>query len=192
MDESTVTQPIAANGDCGLRAAPRADALVGEPPFSEPITATAAKTTPVQIVLMVLGTIAFLYFARPVILPVFLACVAGMTLKPLIRWLSCCHVRPALAAAIVLSLLMAAIGIGFFELGHPGLTWVNEAPQHMTELRQRVQRLFPRVARFSQAAAAVNNMGATEEEKKDEQKKSPTVEVKDSREIGRASCRERV
>ena len=39
-----------------------------------------------QIVLIVLGTIAFLYFARPVVLPVFLACVAGMALKPLIRW----------------------------------------------------------------------------------------------------------
>jgi len=40
--------------------------------------AAGARTTSMQIVLMVLGTIAFLYFARPVILPVFLACVAGM------------------------------------------------------------------------------------------------------------------
>jgi len=54
---------------------------------------------------------------------------------------------------------------------------MNEAPQHMTELRQRVQEMFPRIARISQAATAVNNLGATEEE----QKKMPTVEVKDSR-----------
>ena len=58
---------------------------------------------------------------------------------------------------------------------------MNEAPQHMTELRQRVQKMFPRVARFSQAAAAVNNLGATEAEKKEQQEKAPTVEVKDSR-----------
>jgi predicted PurR-regulated permease PerM len=50
----------------------------------------------------------------------------------------------------------------------------------MTELRQRIQKIFPRIARFNQAAAAVNNMGATEEEKKQE----PTVEVKDSRGTG--------
>ncbi len=50
--------------------------------------ATVARTAPLQIVLVVLGVIAFLYFARPVALPVFLACVAGMTLKPLIRWMS--------------------------------------------------------------------------------------------------------
>jgi len=48
-------------------------------------------------------------------------------------------------------------------------------------LRQRVQKMFPRIARISQAAAAVNNLGANEEEKKEEQKKTPTVEIKDSR-----------
>jgi predicted PurR-regulated permease PerM len=135
----------------------------------------------VQIVLVVLGAIAFLYFTRPVLLPVFLACIAGMTLKPLIRWLSCCRIPPALSAAVVLCLLVAAIGIGFFQLGRPALTWMNEAPQHMTELRQRVQKMFPLFRRFSQAAAAVNNLGATEEEKKEEQKKAPMVEMKNTR-----------
>jgi predicted PurR-regulated permease PerM len=135
----------------------------------------------VQIVLVVLGAIAFLYFTRPVLLPVFLACIAGMTLKPLIRWLSYCRIPPALSAAVVLCLLVAAIGIGFFQLGRPALTWMNEAPQHMTELRQRVQKMFPLFRRFSQAAAAVNNLGATEEEKKEEQKKAPMVEMKNTR-----------
>jgi predicted PurR-regulated permease PerM len=72
---------------------------------------------------------------------------------------------------------VAAVGIGFFQLGRPAMTWMNEAPQHMTELRQRVQRIVPGAARFSQAAAAVNNLGATEEE----QRRSPTVEIRTSR-----------
>jgi predicted PurR-regulated permease PerM len=114
-------------------------------------------------------------------LPVFLACVAAMTLKPLIRWSSCCHIPPALSAAAVLCLLVSGITIGFLQLGRPALAWVNEAPQHMTELRQRVLKILPPGARFSEAAAAVNNLGATEEEKKAEQKLTPTVEVKDSR-----------
>ncbi len=154
---------------------------VSEQPLAPSSAAAARKTTPVQIILIVLGTIAFLYFARPVILPVVLACMAGMTLKPLIRWLSSFHIPPALSAAIVLCLLVAAVGIGFFQLGRPALTWMNEAPQHMTALRQRVQKNFQRLRHFNQAAAAVNNLGATEEEKREEQKKAPTVEVKDSR-----------
>jgi predicted PurR-regulated permease PerM len=148
-----------------------------EPLLAEAIATTAAKTTPVQIVLIVLGAMAFLYFARPVVLPVFLACVAGMTLKPLIRWSTCCRMPPALSAAVVLCLLLAGIVIGSLQLGRPALTWMNEAPQHMTELRQRFQKVFPRAARISQAAVAVNNLGATDEEKK----QAPTVEVKDSR-----------
>jgi predicted PurR-regulated permease PerM len=147
----------------------------------EPNSPTVARATPLQITLIVLGVIAFLYFARPVVLPVVLACIAGMTLKPLIRWLSCCHIPPAISAAVVLCVLVSAIGIGFFQLGRPAMTWMNEAPQHMAELRQRVLKIFPRLSRFSEAASAVNNLGATEEEKMAAQEQAPTVEVKDSR-----------
>ena len=171
------TSPEPLDSSAGSLAVPVEAVAGSEPPPAPSSAAAATKTTPVQIVLIVLGTIAFLYFARPVVLPVVLACAAGMTLKPLIRWLSYCHIPPALSAAVVLCLLMAAVGVGFFQLGRPALTWMNEAPQHMTALRQRVQGMFPRIARISRAAAAVNNLGATDEE----QKMAPTVELKDSR-----------
>ena len=143
--------------------------------------AKAAKATPAQIVLAVLGTIAFLYFARPVVLPVFLACIAAITLKPIIRWLSHHRIPPALSAAVVLWLLVAIIGVGFFRLGRPALAWIDDAPQHMTDLRQRVQTGFPSLSQFNQAATAVKDLGATEKEKKEAQKTAPTVEVKDNR-----------
>jgi predicted PurR-regulated permease PerM len=76
---------------------------------------------------------------------------------------------------------MAAIGAGFYQLERPAARWMNEAPQHMTELRQRVQRIFPKAWHFSQATAAVSDLGATEAEKKEEQRKTPMVEVKDQR-----------
>ena len=148
-----------------------------KPPPPRPDGVAVARPNAGQIVLIALGTVAFLYFARPVVLPVCLACIAGMTLKPLIRWLSCCHIPPALSAAVVLCLLVSGVAFGFFRLGQPALTWMNEAPQHMTEIRQRFQKMFPGAGRISQAAAAVNNLGATEEE----QKKAPTMELKTSR-----------
>ena len=128
-------------------------------------------------ILASLGVIAFLYFARPVILPIVLACVAGMTLKPLIRGLDFCRIRPALSAAVVLCLLVIAVGIGFFQFGRPAVAWMNDFPDHMAELRVRVPKMFPRLARLSEAAAAVNNLGASESE----QKKETTVELKTSR-----------
>jgi predicted PurR-regulated permease PerM len=133
-----------ANGDSTDAALPREGALsTTEASSAQPDTAPAAKATPVQIALVVLGGVAFLYFARPVVLPIFLACVGGMTLKPLIRWLSYCHIPPALSAAVVLSLLGAGVTIGFIELGRPALTWMDEAPAHMTALRQRVAKNVP-------------------------------------------------
>jgi predicted PurR-regulated permease PerM len=178
MDAAPTTQLMAANGDSTVRTEPRAEAPGTEPAPAQPgALAAATKTRGWQIILGVLGTIAFLYFARAVALPVFLACVAGMTLKPLIRWLSYCHISPALSAAVVLCLLVSGVAIGFFQLGRPALAWISEGPQHMTELRQRVQKVFPRIARFSQAAVAVGNLGASE----DEQKKATVVEVKTSR-----------
>jgi len=170
-------QANAPNRDAAPKETPATNAPGSEPQLAEAIGPTLAKTTPVQIALILLGTIGFLYFARPVILPVFLACVAGMTLKPLIRWLSCCHIPPALSAAIVLCLLASGMAIGCFQLGRPALTWMNGAPKHMAELRQRVQKIFPRIAHFNQAAAAVSNLGATEEEPN----KPTVVEVKTSR-----------
>jgi predicted PurR-regulated permease PerM len=164
-----------------LKAPVLADGITSEPPPAQPVALTLSKTALAQIVLIVLGTIAAFHFARPVLLPIFLACMAGMTLKPLIRWSSYCRIPPALSAALVLSLLVAGVILGFIRFGRPALAWVDGAPQHMTELRQRVQKLLPPGARFSEAAAAVNNLGATEAEKKEEQKKAPTVQVKDNR-----------
>jgi predicted PurR-regulated permease PerM len=149
----------------------------GSEPPDESDPAQVAKVTSPQIGLFVLGAIAFLYFARPVVLPIFLACVAGMALKPLIRWLSCCHIPPALSAAVLLCLLVSAVAFSSVQLGRPAVAWMNEAPQHMAELRQKAQNLFPRVSRFSRAAAVVNDLGATGPG----QEKVTTVELKTSR-----------
>jgi predicted PurR-regulated permease PerM len=179
MNADRTTRGETANGDPTDAVSARASAISAAevsavPP---PDTAPPTKATPLQIALIVLGVVGFLYFARPVILPIFLACVGGMTLKPLIRWLSQFHIPPALSAAVVLSILVGGITIGFIQLGHPALAWMNDAPQHMTELRQKAQKLFPRVMRFSRAAAAVDDLGAAEEEKK----APATVEIKTSR-----------
>ena len=160
---------------------PRANSAASEPPPDQADAHEPIKMASAQLVIVVLGTITFLYFARPVVLPVLLAWMAAMTLQPLVRCLSYLHLPAPLSAAVVFCLLMAAIGAGFYQLERPAARWMNEAPQHMTELRQRVQRIFPKAWHFSQATAAVSDLGATEAEKKEEQRKTPMVEVKDQR-----------
>ena len=139
------------------------------------------RTTPVQYILIALGTTAFLYYARPVLLPVFLACFAAMVLKPVMRGLSLLRIPTVPSAAIVLALLVAAVVVGFFQLGRPAVTWVDNAPQHMAELRARVQKFYPNALRMTHAVAAVGDLSAVPDEKKDGLKKVPTVEINDQR-----------
>jgi predicted PurR-regulated permease PerM len=139
------------------------------------------KVMTTQWILVFLGTVAFLYFARPVVLPLLLAWMAATTLRPLVRLLTKLHLSTPVAAGIVFILMLAVIGFGFAQLGRPAARWMNDAPQHMTELRQKVQRLFPKAANLSQATEAVSNLGATPEEKKAAQKDAPVVKVEDKR-----------
>jgi predicted PurR-regulated permease PerM len=177
MNTHSIAPPIQGNQDRPIQA----DMLNAEAAPSEISAAIPMIRLSVQTVLILLGIIPFLYFARPVLIPICLACVAAMTLKPLIRWLAYyCQIPPAVSAALVISLLIGGLIFGFVQFGKPALTWVKDAPQHMTELRQRVQKYLPPGSRFSEAAASLNNLGATEEEKKAEQKLTPTVQVKDN------------
>jgi predicted PurR-regulated permease PerM len=169
LELSTAPDPLDAS-------AAAVDAAVVVTPAAE-APSPSVQARPVSMALIVLGVIAFLYFARPVVLPIFLACVGSMTLKPLIRWLSQCHIPPALSAALVLTLLVGGVTIGFIQLGRPALTWMNAAPEHMAELRQKAQKLFPRMAHFNRAAAAMGNFAATE----GEQTTPSAVELKISR-----------
>ena len=178
MDADLPNQRAAANGGLPGEPSPPGRPLAAPAELLAPSDpAPVSKGPPVQTALIVLGVVAFLYFGRPFVLPIFLARVGGMTLKPLIRWSSECHIPPALSAAVVLSLLVAGVTIGFIQLGHPALAWMKEGPQHLTELRQKAQKFFPGVMRFSRAAAAVNDLGAA-----DEARKAPAeVELKTSR-----------
>jgi predicted PurR-regulated permease PerM len=141
--------------------------------------AAPSGVPPAHLVIAALGIIAFLYFGRPVILPVFLAWLAATTLRPLVSWLSRYLFPTAFSAAVVFSLLVGAIAVGFIEMERPATRWMNEAPARMTELRQRVQRIFTNAQHLSQATAAVSNLGATEAEKREDQRTTPMVQVKD-------------
>ena len=175
MEPTIINSATPSNAEDGIledRAARSSEPLSSEPAPEAPGREGTSLLTFAQMALVVLGAIAFLYFARPVVLPIVLAVVAAMTLKPLVRWLSECHLPPAFAAAIVLCVFVSAVVIGFLQLGRPAVAWINEGPAHIAQLRQRVEKMFPRLVRFGQMAAAVNNLGATE------QSKATPVEIK--------------
>ncbi|HXC98206.1 MAG TPA: AI-2E family transporter [Verrucomicrobiae bacterium] len=127
-------------------------------------------------ILAVFAAIAFLYLAEVVLMPVVLAWVAGMALKPVIRCSSEIGVPPKLGAAVVLLVFVLAAGFGVIRLSQPAIEWAQDTPRHMTQLRERVQRIFQPAARLGQVAAEVSKLGTSD----DGQPKAAPVEIKDN------------
>ena len=99
-----------------------------------------------QVVLVGLGVMAFFYFASSVVLPVLIAIVAALALKPVIQCLTRLHIPRILAAFLVMGFFMTAIGFGFARLKDPVLQWANRAPEYKERFEQRVDRLLGRAA----------------------------------------------
>ncbi|HEV2692583.1 MAG TPA: AI-2E family transporter [Verrucomicrobiae bacterium] len=133
-----------------------------------------------EILAIILGSIAFAYFARSVVLPLMLAWVASMTLKPPVTWLRNSHFPAPLAAAIVLGIFLVGIGFGAMWLGRPAAQWVKSAPEKIPQLQEKFKNILQPVMRFSAAAARVGSMDAAQ----NSTNAVPTVAVKDNHMIG--------
>jgi predicted PurR-regulated permease PerM len=154
-----------------------AEAPASSPPMH---LRTRPTATAVQVVLLVLAITVFLYWARPVVLPVILAFMAAAALKPVMRWLSLLHIPTIPAALIIFVILVATLVVGFIQAARPAIGWVDDAPEHVTELQNKVARLFPAAARMGRAMTAMSDFSVTGD-KKDAKAKTQTVEIKDPR-----------
>jgi predicted PurR-regulated permease PerM len=147
------------------------------PPVKTPAPKLISATC---IFILIFGSIAFLYFAREVVLPVVLAVVGGMTLKPLVQWLSRFHIPTPFGAGLVVAALVFLMGFGFVQVGRPTVQWMNDAPANITKLKARLHNIFPPAAQLGQVADAVKNLEA----KEDDQKHTQTVQLKDNGNAG--------
>jgi predicted PurR-regulated permease PerM len=133
-----------------------------------------------QIFFIILGIITFAYVARPVVLPLLLAWVAAMTLKPPVRWLRAWHFPASLAAAIVLGIFLTLAGLGAVWLGRPAVDWVKSAPEKIPQLKEKYRTALQPVFRLSAAASNMGNLDVTQ----NSTNAVPSVAVKDNHMFG--------
>jgi predicted PurR-regulated permease PerM len=84
----------------------------------------------------------FAFFARPLVLPVLMAWVASMALKPPVRWLREHHLPAPLGAFIVVGLVVGGLATGMFYLGKPAAKWIESSPQAIPQLKQKFEGLL--------------------------------------------------
>jgi predicted PurR-regulated permease PerM len=109
--------------------------------------------------LTVLAVLYTLYVARDFLIPIVFALLLNFLLSPLIRRLARIHIKPPIGAAIVVILLVGAIGGGVYQLTGPAQRWLATAPEAFGKAQGKLRRIIRPMQQVQknveQAASAV-------------------------------------
>jgi len=86
--------------------------------------------------------IAILYFARTVVLPIAVACIVGMALKPAVQWFERWRIPPFLAAGFIMVIFLSATTCLFYYVARPAVLWANRAPEAGAAIREKIENTF--------------------------------------------------
>jgi len=81
------------------------------------------------------ATVALLWWAQAVFIPVFLAVLISHALEPVVGFLERRKCPRSLATFLVLGAVVTALGYGAYALGEPASTFIDQAPQQARKLR---------------------------------------------------------
>jgi predicted PurR-regulated permease PerM len=112
-------------------------------------------------ILVLLAMLYTLYFARDFLIPIAYAVILNSLLSPVIRGLSRLHIKPPYSAAIVVLVLLGALGGATYALASPAQRWASSAPETLSRAEAKVHHLIRPVQQVTkqveQAAGAVGS-----------------------------------
>jgi predicted PurR-regulated permease PerM len=112
--------------------------------------------------LFVLAAAFTLHAARDLFLPIVLAALFKVVLEPVVRFLGRAHLKPPLAAAVVVLALLGAIGAGVVMLLDPATEWLDRLPAALRRVESSIDDVRGRVAQVTKAAEQVERMTSVE------------------------------
>jgi predicted PurR-regulated permease PerM len=110
-------------------------------------------------VIAVLATFYTMYFARGFLLPIVFAVLLNFLLSPALRFLGRLHIPTPAGAAIIVLLLLGALGAGVYALAEPAQNLANSAPQVLAKANRKLRTLF--LARVQRATSQVERAAVT-------------------------------
>lgn len=102
-----------------------------------------------RTVLTVLALLYTLYFARDFLVPITFALLLNFLLSPLLRLLGRIAIKPPLGAAIVVFLVVAAMGGTVYRLAGPAQRWVASAPESFRRTQAKLGGIIRPVQQVS-------------------------------------------
>lgn len=122
------------------------------------IASPAARSTSL-VVIAVLATLYTLYFGREFFIPIVFAILLNFLLSPVIRGLARLRIGPPIGAAIVVVLLLGAVGGGVYSLAGPAQSVAASAPQTLARANKKLRTLI--LARVQNATSQVERAAGT-------------------------------
>ena len=112
--------------------------------------------------LFVLACVYSFFFADAVLLPIFLAALISIVLRPVVRGLRRIGIPEGLAAGIVIVLLVTTVFLGLNRLVEPAKEWIAQAPAALQQLRQEFSDVSKTLDSAREVTAELENI--TEDE----------------------------
>ncbi|PYE85374.1 AI-2E family transporter [Pseudoroseicyclus aestuarii] len=114
--------------------------------------------------LLLLSLFTAIYFSRDVLLPIVLAILLTLTLRPLVRGLQRIGIPPPLTAVGVLLVLGMALFTAVYMLSGPVTQMANNAPIVAVEVRSKLEGVIDRFASIQEMQDQVSGMGGGNED----------------------------
>ena len=157
----------------------RLDRETKEPPSEQVVQTLPVLSSPLSIGVLVLATLAAvyaLYIGKEVVLPIMLALVLKLLLRPIMDFL-CIRLRlpTALGALVLIVSLFCAISAVAFTISGPASGWIKKAPDVLPTLKEKLVLLRQPIdyleGAFSELSDATTSASPN--------KNLPTVALKD-------------
>ncbi len=107
-----------------------------------------------------------LYFARALILPFTLAFMLNFLLRPVVRALKKIKIPELAGAALVLVVVLGAVGYGAVKLSKPAAEWIDKAPESLHRIELKVDFLRKPIEGVNRAAEELKRIVTPGAEKK--------------------------
>jgi predicted PurR-regulated permease PerM len=114
------------------------------------------------VVLAWLASLGAIYVARGVIIPVALAVLLALLLRPILRRLRRLHVPDILSAFVSVAIVAALFGMAMLTVARQGQRWLAEAPQTVERVRNMLPRGKGPLGNLRVAAEAVQGLAQPE------------------------------
>lgn len=130
----------------------------GEVPKLQPLRKPFNVTAISVLGLFILALFYTLYLARDFFLPLTLAWILSLILKPAVRALAKLHIPEAIGSAIVLLALVIPVLSGILLLAGPASAWMERVPEALEKVESQTRSMLSSASPITKAAESVQHL----------------------------------